>query len=124
MVTAYMTLTIVTAAMVAFSSYALFSRRTFVVEPIERLQVPPSWWPWLAAAKAAGAVGLLAGLAIPAVGALAGICLILYFLGAVVLSAMRRWYAHIPIPLTYVAPVVATLVVGALASWPHWTPRS
>jgi hypothetical protein len=124
MVTAYVTLTLVTAAMVAFSSYALFSRRKFVMEPIDRLQVPPSWWPWLATAKAAGAAGLLVGLTVPAIGVLAGICLILYFLGAVVLSAMRRWYAHIPVPLTYVAPVAATLVVGALASWPHWAPHS
>jgi len=124
MATAYFTLTIVTAALVAFSAYALFSHRKFVVEPIERLRVPPSWWPWLATAKAAGAAGLVAGLAVPAVGVLAGICLTMYFLGAVVISITRQWYAHIPIPLTYVAPAVATLVVGTLAGWPHWTPHS
>lgn len=124
MATAYFTLTIVTAALVAFSSYALFSRRRFVMEPLERLRVPRSWWPWLATAKAAGAAGLVVGLAVPAIGGLAGICLIVYFLGAVVISITRRWYAHIPAPLTYVAPAVATLVVGILAGWPHWGPHS
>ncbi|CAM3288776.1 DoxX family protein [Mycobacterium colombiense] len=124
MATAYFTLTIVTAALVAFSSYALSSRRKFVMEPIERLRVPPSWWPWLATAKAAGAAGLVAGLAVPTVGVLAAICLIVYFSGAVVISISRRWYAHIPVPLTYVAPAVATLVVGMLARWPHLTLRS
>jgi DoxX-like family len=123
MVTAYFVLTVVTAVMVAFSSYALFSRRRFVMEPIERLRVPRSWWPWLATAKAAGAAGLATGLVVPDIGVVAGICLILYFSGAVAISATRRWYAHIPIPLTYVAPVVATLVVGAIAGWPHWTPH-
>lgn len=124
MATAYFTLTIVTAALVAFSSYALFSRRRFVMEPLQRLRVPQSWWPWLATAKAAGAAGLLVGLAVPAIGMLAGICLIVYFLGAVVISITRRWYTHIPAPLTYVAPAVATLVVGTLAGWPHWGPHS
>ncbi|OMB96946.1 hypothetical protein A5739_20545 [Mycobacterium colombiense] len=124
MAIAYVTLTIVTAAMVAFSSYALFSRRKFVMEPIQRLRVQESWWPWLAAAKAAGAAGLIAGLVVPAVGVLAGICLIVYFVGAIAISIARRWYGHIPAPLTYVAPVVATVVVGVLAGWPHWTPHS
>jgi hypothetical protein len=59
------------------------------------------------------------GLFVPAIGILAGLCLVLYFLGAVIISVMRRWYAHIPVPLIYVSPVVAALVVGFAAGWPR-----
>jgi hypothetical protein len=120
MVTPYITITFVAAAMVAFSAYALFTHKAFVTEPIERLRVPHSWWPWLAAAKAAGAAGLLVGLFVPVIGVLAGICLVLYFAGAVIISVMRRWYAHIPVPLLYAAPVIAALAVGFAAGWPQW----
>jgi hypothetical protein len=120
MFTAYITVTLVAATMVAFSSYALFTHKSFVMDPIERLRIPRSWWPWLATATAAGAAGLVVGLFAPAIGILAGLCLVLYFLGAVIISVMRRWYAHIPVPLIYVSPVVAALVVGFAAGWPHW----
>jgi hypothetical protein len=36
MFTAHITVTLVAAAMVAFSSYALFTHKSFVMEPIER----------------------------------------------------------------------------------------
>ena len=123
MFTAYITITLAAAAMVAFSAYALFSHKEFVMKPIERLRVPRSWWPWLATAKAAGAVGLVVGLFVPVIGVLAGICLVLYFLGAVIISVMRRWYAHIPVPLVYVAPVITALAVGFAAGWPQWIAR-
>lgn len=119
MTIAYITVTLVAAAMVGFSAYALFSHKEFVMKPIERLGVPRSWWPWLATAKAAGAAGLVVGLFVPIIGVLAGICLVLYFFGAVILSLMRRWYAHIPAPLLYVTPVIAALAVGFAAGWPR-----
>ncbi|MQA95337.1 MAG: DoxX family protein [Streptosporangiales bacterium] len=73
--------------------------------------VPPSW-PWLGTAKAAGALGLLAGLFVPVIGVLAGIGLVLYFLGAVTTVLRARSYAHIPYPLLYLTPVVAVLTLG------------
>ena len=124
MFTAYITITLVAAAMVAFSAYALSTHKAFVMEPVERLRVPRSWWPWLATAKAAGAAGLVVGLFVPVIGVLAGICLVLYFVGAVILSVMRRWYGHIPVPLLYVAPVIAALAVGFAAGWPRWIASS
>jgi hypothetical protein len=119
MSTAYTIVTLMAAAFVAFSSGALFAHAKFVMEPIERLGIPRSWWPWLATAKAAGAAGLVVGLFVPAIGVLAGVCLVLYFAGAVIISVIRRWYAHIPIPLMYVAPVVASLALGFAVGWPH-----
>ena len=120
MFTAYLTVSLVTAAMVAFSACALFTRKAFVMKPIQRLRIPQSWWPWLATAKAAGAAGLVLGLFVPAIGVVAAVCLTLYFFGAVVISLRRRWYGHIPVPLIYVSPVVATLAVGFGAGWPQW----
>lgn len=84
---------------------------TYVVS-LAQYGVPRSWWPWLGVAKGAGAVGLLVGLAVPAVGVLAGVGLVLYFAGALVTVARARAYAHLAFPLLYVAPVVASLAAG------------
>ena len=119
--TAYIIVTLLAAAFVAFSAWALFSHAGFIMEPLERLQVPRSWWPWLATAKAAGAAGLVVGLFVPAIGMLAASCLVLYFTGAVITTLRVRWFGHIPVPLMYVAPVVASLALGFAARWPHWS---
>ncbi|WP_020549849.1 DoxX family protein [Embleya scabrispora] len=50
---------------------------------LRTLGVPDGWFPGPASAKAAGALGLLAGLAVPGLGVAAAIGLILYFVGAV-----------------------------------------
>lgn len=112
MSSAYVIVTAVGAAMVAFSAVSVFGKAKWVVEPITAYGVPRSWWPWLGTAKAAGAVGLVAGLFLPVVGLLAAIGLILYFAGAVTTVIRARWYSHIPYPLLYAAPVVAALVLG------------
>jgi hypothetical protein len=117
MFTAYITIALIAATMVAFSAYALATHKKFVMEPIERLGIPPSWWPWLTTAKAAGAAGLIAGLFVPAIGLLAAICLVLYFLGAIIISITNRWYAHIPVPLTYLSPVIGVLALGFAGGW-------
>lgn len=111
MSTAYIVVTVLAAAMVAFSAGCIVFRAPWVVRPIADYGIPPSWLPWLAAAKTAGAVGLLVGLVVPAIGVLAGIGLVLYFTGAVITVIRARWYPHIPFPLLYVAPVVGSLVL-------------
>jgi DoxX-like family len=119
--TGYIIVTLLAAAFVGFSAWALFTHAGFIMEPLERLKVPRSWWPWLAAAKAAGSAGLIVGLFVPVIGALAAICLVLYFAGAIITTLRVRWYGHIPVPLTYLAPVAAALALGFAAGWPHWT---
>jgi len=116
MSTAHVIVTLVAAAMVGFSALSIFLHTKWVVEPLADYGVPRSWWPWLGAAKAAGAAGLAAGLFVPAVGVAAGICLVLYFLGAVVTVLRARFWAHVSAPVLYVAPVVASLVLGVLAA--------
>ncbi|MFF4877981.1 DoxX family protein [Micromonospora sp. NPDC000668] len=115
MSTAYMIVTLLTAAWVGFSGFSLLRRAPFVVQPLTEYGVPRSWWTWLGAAKAAGAVGLLVGLAVPAIGVLAGTCLVLYFVGAVITVLRARSYKTVAFPLLYLAPVVVTLAVGYAA---------
>lgn len=112
MSTTYAIVTAAGAAMVAFSAISVFTHAKWVVEPLADYGVPRSWWPWLGAAKAAGAIGLLTGLWVPVIGVIAGIGLVLYFLGAVVTVLRARSYAHVPFPLIYMAPVVASLAIG------------
>jgi hypothetical protein len=77
--------------------------------------VPRSWWRWLGIAKAAGSVGLLVGLFVPAIGVLAGSCLVLYFIGALVTVVRARWYRDVPAPLLFLTPVAGSLVLGFVA---------
>lgn len=108
----YVIVTVLAALMVGFSAGSVLFRAKWVVEPLADYGVPPSWWPWLGTAKAAGAAGLLVGLAVPLVGVMAGIGLVLYFAGAVITVVRAKAYTHIPFPLMYVAPVVGSLAVG------------
>ncbi|MFC0003475.1 DoxX family protein [Micromonospora siamensis] len=115
MSTAYTVVTVVAALWVGFSAFSLLRGAPWVVDSLAAYGVPRPWWPWLGAAKAAGALGLLVGLFVPAIGVLAGVGLVLYFLGAVVTVVRAHSYAHIPYPLLYLAPVVAVLALGAAA---------
>ncbi|MGW4792705.1 DoxX family protein [Nonomuraea sp. NPDC004297] len=111
----HVVVTVLTAAWVGFSAYSLARKADFVAKPLVEYGVPQAWWPWLAAAKAAGAVGLLAGLAVPAIGVAAGAGLILYFAGAVVTVLRARSFKTVVFPLLYLAPVVAALALGVSA---------
>ncbi|MFE3455133.1 DoxX family protein [Nonomuraea sp. NPDC059194] len=111
----HLVVTVLTAAWVGFSAFSLMRTADFVAKPLIEYGVPQSWWPWLAAAKAAGAVGLLVGLAVPAIGIAAGVGLILYFAGAVITVLRARSYKTVIFPLLYLAPVVAALALGVTA---------
>lgn len=113
MSTSLIVLTVVTAAWVGFSGVSLLRRADFVVQPLVEYGVPRGLWTFLGAAKLAGALGLLAGLRVPAVGLAAGIALVLYFLGAVATVLRARSYKTVLFPVLYLAPVVATLAVAA-----------
>ncbi|MFI9558505.1 DoxX family protein [Nonomuraea endophytica] len=107
--------TVLAALWVGFSAFSLLRRAEWVVKPLTDYGVPSSWWTWLGAAKAAGAVGLLAGLFVPVVGVLAGIGLVLYFAGAVFTVLRARSYSTVVYPLLYMGPVIAALVLGSIA---------
>ncbi len=112
MSTAHVIVTLVAAAMVGFSAVSVFTHAKWVVEPIADYGVPASWWPWLGTAKAAGALGLAAGVFVPVLGTVAAVCLVLYFLGAMITVLRARFWAHVSAPVLYLAPVVASLVLA------------
>jgi hypothetical protein len=112
MSTVYVVVTVLSAVWVGFSAVSVFLHAAWVVGPLADYGIARAWWPWLGTAKAAGAAGLLVGLFVPVIGVLAGICLVVYFAGAVVTVLRARSYSHIPFPLLYMAPVAASLVLG------------
>lgn len=112
MSTAHIIVTVVAALWVGFSGVSVFRRAEFVVKPLADYGVPRSWWPWLGAAKTAGALGLLAGLFVPFLGIAAGVCLVAYFVGAVITVLRARSYATVVFPFMYLVPVVAALTLG------------
>ena len=71
------------------------------MQPLADFGVPPSWWPWLGTAKAAGAAGLLVGLFVPVIGVMAVIGLVLYFIGAVATVMRARVYSHSAVLLLF-----------------------
>jgi DoxX-like family len=89
---AYVVVTVLWAAWVAFSAGSIFFRAKWVVQPLADYGVPPSWWPWLGAAKAAAAAGLLIGLVMPLIGVMAAAGLVVYFIGAVATVMRARVY--------------------------------
>jgi len=110
--TIHIVVTVAAALWVGFSAASVFFRAKWVVEPLASYGVPRSWWLWLGLAKAAGSIGLLVGLYVPVIGVLAGVGLVLYFIGAVVTIIRARSYVHIPFPLLYLTPVVGALALG------------
>ncbi|WP_155373686.1 DoxX family protein [Catellatospora vulcania] len=115
MSTTHTVVTVLAAAWVGFSAASVLAGARWVVEPLAEYGVPRSWWTWLGVAKAAGALGLLAGLFEPVVGLLAGIGLVLYFTGAVITVLRARSYSHVPFPLLYLGPVVASMALAYTA---------
>ena len=113
--TAYICITLLTAAITSYAAIGDFLQTTWVVDCMDRLAVPRPWLVPLGAAKAAGALGLVVGIAVPFIGVAAAVGLILYFAGAVVTVVRARWWAHY-YPLVYLALAAATLTLR-LATW-------
>ena len=95
------------------SGAAKLTKQPRVVDAIGSLGVPLAWFPALAMAEAAGAVGLVIGLWVPALGIAAGIGVVLYFTGAVathVRAHDRELAAPLALGLLATAAVVLRLV--------------
>lgn len=108
---AYLVVTILFAAIVAFSGVGKIRRDPRIVHVIcEVVGVPMKYLSLLAAAELAGALGMVLGIWWPYLGVAAGIGLVVYFVGAVV--------SHLRVgDVKGVGPAAFLLVVavGALA---------
>jgi DoxX-like protein len=83
MIAAYIAVTILAASAYAYAAYMNFVRHESVVAAAERVRVPQSWMLPLGSLLAVGALGLLVGFAVPAIGTAAAAGLVVYFLIAV-----------------------------------------
>lgn len=80
---AYLSITILLAAIVTFSGVGKIRRDPHIVQVIhEVVGVPLRYFPLLAACEFAGALGLVLGIWWPLLGVAAGIGLVIYFVGA------------------------------------------
>ncbi|BCJ35845.1 hypothetical protein Athai_33480 [Actinocatenispora thailandica] len=108
----YLVVVVATAAATGAIGAAAAARAGFVRGFLTAVGVPDSWLPWLAAAKLAGAAGLLVGIAIRPLGVAAATGLVLYFVGAVAAHLRAHGYATLAFPATYLALAVASLVLS------------
>jgi hypothetical protein len=114
LVTAYVAVTAFTAMVNAWAAIADWSRARFVVATAADVGVPPSWLPFLAALKAAGAAGLIVGLTgVRIVGIAAATGLMLFFVGALAAHVRARAYRKIVFPGCFLALATASLVLAA-----------
>jgi hypothetical protein len=105
---AYIAVTVLAALGVGYSAVAVFIGAKWVAQSLAEYGVPRPVWPLLGAAKTAGAAGLLVGLFVPIIGVMAEIGLIVYFAGAVFTVLRARYPSHVPYPLIFLAPVIAS----------------
>ncbi|GAA3519798.1 hypothetical protein GCM10022234_14290 [Aeromicrobium panaciterrae] len=75
--------------------------------------LPRTYVPVLGALLAAGAVGLLAGLAVPLLGNLAATGLVLYFVGAII-AHLRVGSRDIVGGIVFLTTAIAALVLGLI----------
>jgi uncharacterized membrane protein len=97
------------------SSIGMLTRQPAVVESLGKAEVPDHWYPGLAALKMAGAVGLIVGLWVPAIGIAAAAGLVLYFIGAAVFH-VRAGDRNIAPPAILAVVSLAALVLRAASA--------
>ena len=90
---AYIVVTGLAAAANVFSATLDFIRYKQILINMAKVGVSESWLTTLGILKAAGALGLLAGIGIPLIGIAAGIGLVLFFVAAVITHLRGRDYS-------------------------------
>jgi hypothetical protein len=115
MFTAYVVVTVLTAAANAFSATLDFIRYKQVLINMAKAGVPESWITILGILKAAGALGLLVGIGVPLIGTAAAIGLILFFVGAIITHLRARDYSF-GLAVVFLLLAVAALVLRLASS--------
>jgi len=110
MFAAYLTVTLLAVAVNGWAASNDFTRPAWVVDNMDRLGIPRSQLAPLGWLKAAGALGLLVGIAVPFIGVAAATGLALFFVGAIVTVVRARWYAHW-YPVAFLVLAVASLAL-------------
>jgi len=116
MFTAYIVVSIFTAAANTYAAIVDFRRPQWVVDNVTKWGGSHSWLFPLGVFKAAGVLGLLAGIGVPLIGVAAAIGLVLFFVGAIAVVIRARWYSHLRWPVTYLLLAVASLALRLTVS--------
>lgn len=110
---AYLVVTLITVVLTASIAVADYVPAGFVLANSAEVGVPRSWLPMLGSLKLAGAVGLVAGLVLPAIGIAAAAGLVLFFIGAVVTHVRAGVLYNIAFPGAYLVLSAASLALLA-----------
>ncbi|MBT2449084.1 DoxX family protein [Streptomyces sp. ISL-43] len=105
---AYAVVAALLALTLTASATLTLRRNPAVTASMQNLGVPDSWLPRLAGLKAAGAIGLVAGLWLTPLGIAAAIGVSLYFIGAAIAHLRAKNYELAP------AAVLTLVAIGAL----------
>ena len=111
MSTAYVVVTVLAAALTFYAAYVDFTAAPWILDNMDKYGVPRSWLFLLGVLKAAGAAGLLLGLAVPEIGSAAAIGLVTYSAGAFVTVVRARWYSHAGFPVMFMLPAAGSLAL-------------
>jgi hypothetical protein len=90
---AYIVVTVLAAAANVFSATLDFIRYKQILINMAKVGVSESWLTTLGILKAAGALGLLAGIRVPLIGIAAAIALVLFFVAAIITHLRSRDYS-------------------------------
>lgn len=114
MFVAYIAVTILAAVAMAGAAGLSFTGHDSIKAAADIVRVPQSWMVRLGALLAGGALGLMAGFGVPALGTAAGAGLVLYFLGAVGAHLRVGDYdrGRLGNAVTFLALAAAALAVG------------
>ncbi|MER7007747.1 DoxX family protein [Dactylosporangium sp. NPDC000555] len=111
--TLYVVVALTTVLANAGMAVADLAGARFVLANSAEVGLPRSWVPGLGALKAAGAAGLVLGLAgLPLIGLAAAAGLVLFFMGALAKHALAGVYHNIAFPGAFLALAAATLGLG------------
>ncbi|GAA3932155.1 DoxX family protein [Actinoplanes auranticolor] len=111
MFAAYVTVTIIGAVFTGAAAVFYLIGHDFPKTQADMKRVPRSWVPRLGWCLAAGSLGLLAGFAVPLLGALAAAGLILYFVGAFI-AHLRVGSRQLVGPAVFLTTSIAAFVLN------------
>jgi hypothetical protein len=116
MFTTYVAVTVLAATANAVAAAFDFARSELVLGNMATLGIPQAWLFRLGALKAAGALGLLAGIGVPLLGVAAAAGLVLFFVGAVIIHVHAGAYRSIFYPGTFLLLAVGSLALRLASS--------
>lgn len=116
MFAAYVTVTIVASIFNGIAAFTYLSGHDYPKAQADMKRVPRSWIPRLGMVLAAGSLGLLAGFAVPLLGTLAAVGLVLYFTGALI-AHLRVGSRNLVGWAVFFSTAVATLVLNVAYHW-------